>query len=110
MADRTPVFEMHIRPLFRLVDRQHMLRVRAELDLWNYDAVKTFAPIILQKIGGPNPSMPTPGVGGAWPSRGDAAMAHASRWIVCAMLAGSVIRSIDGVRAPRCAKLRWAVC
>jgi hypothetical protein len=78
MADRTPVFEMHIRPLFRLVDHQHMLRVRADLDLWNYDAVKNFAPAILQRIGGPNPSMPTSGVGGAWPSEW---VALFNRWV-----------------------------
>ncbi|HEY6258922.1 MAG TPA: hypothetical protein VIY51_24360 [Xanthobacteraceae bacterium] len=68
MAERTPVFEMHIRPLFRLLDRQHMLRVRSDLDLWNYDAVKSFATVIGRKIGQPNPSMPTADAGGAWPS------------------------------------------
>ena len=25
MAERRPMFELHIRPLFRLLDRQHML-------------------------------------------------------------------------------------
>jgi hypothetical protein len=78
MAERTPVFEMHIRPLFRPVDRQHMLRVRPDLDLWNYDAVKNFAPAILQRIGGPNPSMPTADVGGAWPSEW---VALFNRWV-----------------------------
>jgi hypothetical protein len=68
MAERTPVFELHIRPLFRLIDRQHMLGVHASLDLWNYDAVKNFAPAILARIGGPNPSMPTADVAGPWPS------------------------------------------
>jgi hypothetical protein len=68
MAERTPVFELHIRPMFRLLDRQHMLRVRPDLDLWNYDAVKNSASAILLRIGGSNPSMPTAEVGGAWPS------------------------------------------
>jgi hypothetical protein len=68
MTERKPVFELHIRPLFRLLDRQHMLRIRPELDLWDYDAVKTFAPRIVQKVGGANPTMPTPDTGGPWPS------------------------------------------
>ena len=68
MATPKPVFELHIRPMFRLLDRQHMLRIRHDLDLWDYDAVKTFASRILQKVGGANPTMPTPDTGGAWPS------------------------------------------
>jgi hypothetical protein len=78
MTERTPVFEMHIRPLFRLVDRQHMLRVRPDLDLWDYDAVKNHAAAIVQRIGGPSPSMPTAGVGGAWPSEW---VALFNRWV-----------------------------
>jgi hypothetical protein len=68
VAERTPVFELHIRPLFRLLDRQHMLRVQPDLDLWNYDSVKNAAPGILLRVGGANPSMPTADSGGAWPS------------------------------------------
>ena len=60
MVERTPVFELHIRPLFRPLDRQHMLRVRPDLDLWSYDAVKNFAPAIQKRVGPPTPSMPTP--------------------------------------------------
>ena len=37
LADRTPIFEMHILPMFRQLDRQHMLRVKSTLDLWDYD-------------------------------------------------------------------------
>jgi hypothetical protein len=46
MAERKPVFELHIRPLFRLLDRQHML---FKLDLWDYDAVKAHSAEILRK-------------------------------------------------------------
>ena len=56
MAERSPVFEMHIRPLFRILDRQHMLRIQHPLDLWDYDAVKQAAAVILQKVGGPAPA------------------------------------------------------
>ena len=48
MAERNPVFELHIRPLFRLLDRQHMLRVTDGMDLWDYDVVKTTSALILQ--------------------------------------------------------------
>lgn len=77
MNERKPVFELHIRPMFRLLDRQHMLRIRPELDLWDYESVKTFAPRIVQKVGGANPSMPTPDTGGEWPSEW---VALFSRW------------------------------
>jgi hypothetical protein len=70
MAERKPVFELHIRPLFRLLDRQHML---FKLDLWDYDAVKAHSAEILRKVKGPDPNsggttMPTKETGGAWPS------------------------------------------
>ena len=68
MAERAPVFELHIRPLFRLIDRQHMRRIGHAIDLWDYDAVKQAAPAILQRVGGPVPSMPTADTGGPWPS------------------------------------------
>ena len=78
MTERKPVFELHIRPMFRLLDRQHMLRIRPELDLWDYDAVKNFAPRIVQKVGPPNPTMPTPDTGGQWPSEW---VTLFSRWV-----------------------------
>jgi hypothetical protein len=78
MVERTPVFELHIRPLFRPLDRQHMLRVRPDLDLWSYDAVKNFAPAIQKRVGPPTPSMPTPNTGGPWPSEW---VALFNRWV-----------------------------
>ena len=71
MAERNPIFELHIRPLFRLLDRQHMLRVIPEsLDLWDYDAVKAKSAVILQRVKGQGPkqTMPTSRTGGPWPS------------------------------------------
>ena len=51
MAERKPVFELHIRPMFRLLDRQHMI-FHGDLDLWDYDAVKTHSAEILRKKSG----------------------------------------------------------
>jgi hypothetical protein len=69
MAERHPIFELHIRPMFRLLDRQYMLR---DLDLWDYDDVKTHSARILLKVKGPGPAdgsrMPPDKTGGAWPS------------------------------------------
>ncbi len=63
MAERNPIFELHIRPLFRLLDRQHMLRVAPnDLDLWDYDVVKAKSASILQRVkgDGQKQAMPTP--------------------------------------------------
>ena len=49
MADRAPVFELHILPMFLQLDRQHMLRVNSKLDLWSYDSVKANAPDIISR-------------------------------------------------------------
>ncbi len=72
MVERKPIFELHIRPLFRLLDRQHMLRINRDLDLWDYDAVKTHSARILHKVKVPGEGdgsrMPTERTGGAWPS------------------------------------------
>jgi hypothetical protein len=71
MAERNPVFELHIKPMFRLLDRQHMLRVGPQsLDLWDYDAVKAKSALILQRVKahGPEQPMPTKNTGGPWPS------------------------------------------
>jgi hypothetical protein len=71
MAERNPLFELHIRPLFRLLDRQHMLRIGPQsLDLWDYDAVKAKSALILQRVKGQGPeqAMPTLRTGGPWPS------------------------------------------
>lgn len=68
MADRAPVYELHILPMFLQLDRLHMLRVNSKLDFWSYDSVKANAPDIIKRACGDTPSMPTADVGGAWPS------------------------------------------
>ncbi len=76
--DRTPVFELHVLPMFRRLDRQHMLRVNSLLDLFDYDSVKANADLIVQFAGGDAPTMPPSGVGGPWPSEWKALL---GRWI-----------------------------
>ncbi|HEU4868219.1 MAG TPA: hypothetical protein VFV09_10880 [Actinomycetota bacterium] len=62
---RTPVFELHIRPMFRATDREHMQHLFGEdFDLWNYDAVVEFADRILDSL---EQSMPPDDTGGPWP-------------------------------------------
>jgi hypothetical protein len=78
VADRAPVFELHILPMFLQVDRQHMLRVNKNLDLWSYDSVKASAKDIIARACGETPSMPTANVGGAWPSEWRALF---QRWV-----------------------------
>ena len=36
---RTLYYEIHIRPLFREIDRQHMLGINPDLDLWSYESL-----------------------------------------------------------------------
>jgi hypothetical protein len=62
-----PVFELHIRPLFRATDREHMCfnRDPCHLDLWDYDTVKRRADDILDNLEAQ--SMPPPESGGPWP-------------------------------------------
>lgn len=68
MPERKPIFELHIRPLFRLMDRQHMLRLAGStLDLWDYEAVKTHSATILRRLKGEGQRMPTDKTGGPWP-------------------------------------------
>src|SRR5262245_7635216 len=70
MTERNPIFELHIRPMFRLLDRQHMLRV-GQRDLWDYNYGKRESAQILIKLKGPGEGgsrMPTEKAGGAWPS------------------------------------------
>ena len=39
-SERPPVFELHIRPMFRLLDREHMLTLfGAGVDLWDLEPV-----------------------------------------------------------------------
>lgn len=68
---RTPVFELHIRPLFRLVDRDHMA---FRMDLFDYSQVRLHADRILQRL---KTDMPTSDTGGPWP---DEWVALFERW------------------------------
>jgi len=77
MTERSPVFELHILPMFRLIDKLHMLRVNPQLDLLNYDSVKANADDILSFAASANPTMPPAAAGGPWPSEWRALFA---RW------------------------------
>lgn len=73
MANRPVIYELHIRPLFRELDRMHMLLVtNGKLDLWDYDSVRKYStppPAPRGKIGDNITSgMPTEDTGGPWPS------------------------------------------
>ena len=59
MANDATGFETDIKPLFREVDRQSMLR---HFDLWSYDGVSRYADAILARLR--DRSMPCDG---AWP-------------------------------------------
>lgn len=63
---RTPVFELHILPLFRATDHEHM---RVQVDLWDYDQVVNNVDRILGhlKAERDRPLMPPLGSGGPWP-------------------------------------------
>ena len=61
MTERTPVFELHIRPMFRGIDREHMGFL---FDLWDYDDVRDNAETILARL---EADMPTEETGGPWP-------------------------------------------
>lgn len=66
---RTPVFQLHILPMFRASDREHM-RSENGLDLWDYDQVRAQADFILDCLKGEGPLMPpvdSPPSGGPWP-------------------------------------------
>ncbi len=63
VANRIPFFELHIRPMMRVLDRENMITV-VGLDLWNYDQVKAQADNILLHI---TTDMPPASYGGPWP-------------------------------------------
>jgi hypothetical protein len=65
LADRVPAFELHILPMIRMLDRDHML---ARIDLWNRDAVWQAREAILDHLKGELALMPTQRSGGPWPS------------------------------------------
>jgi hypothetical protein len=69
-AQRTPVFELHIRPMFRLLDRAHMTTlVTPPIDLWELDAVWAHRDEILTRLRGSGGlNMPGERVGGPWPA------------------------------------------
>ncbi|MFJ1709000.1 hypothetical protein [Kitasatospora sp. NPDC088346] len=58
---RTPVFELHIRPMFRAIDKAHM---EFAFDLRDYDDVVANADAILAQL---QKDMPPPETGGPWP-------------------------------------------
>jgi len=67
---RPPVFELHIRPMFRLLDREHMLTfVDPGVDLWDLENVWTMRNDILVRLRGEGSvNMPGEKVGGPWPA------------------------------------------
>lgn len=60
---RTPFFELHIRPLVRVLDREHMVAA-VGLDLWDYEQVCARADAILARV---QADMPPVAYGGPWP-------------------------------------------
>lgn len=58
---RTPVFELHILPMFRLIDREHMIFA---FDLFEYDQVVAHAEQIADRAA---VDMPPVAGGGPWP-------------------------------------------
>ena len=60
---RDPLFELHIRPMMRLLDREKMLSI-AGFDLWDYEDVKAEAKDILDHL---KLDMPPEHAGGPWP-------------------------------------------
>ncbi len=77
---RPPVFELHIRPLFRLLDRAHMLSLVAPgVDLWDLDTVWQAREAILTRLRGEGGlNMPSFPVGGPWPAEW---IALFERWV-----------------------------
>ena len=67
---RVPVFELHIQPMFRLLDREHMLTLfEGGFDLWELERVWEMRNDILARLrreGDRN--MPGLPVGGPWPA------------------------------------------
>ena len=74
------MFELHIRPLFRLLDRAHMLsQVAPGIDLWDRDVVwKARADILTRLRGQGGQNMPGLAVGGPWPAEW---IALFERWV-----------------------------
>lgn len=60
-ADRIPIYELHIQPLFRLIDREHM---KLFFNLGDYDSLKQNATKVLRRL---RNGMPPESSGGPWP-------------------------------------------
>lgn len=56
-----PLFELHILPMFRAIDREHMLFA---FDLWDYDQLVQHAEQVADRLMG---NMPPAAEGGPWP-------------------------------------------
>src|SRR5258708_29943728 len=67
---RPPVFELHIRPMFRLLEREHMTTlVTPGIDLWDLDAVWAKRNLILEHLRAEGlQNMPGVPVAGPWPA------------------------------------------
>lgn len=74
---RPPVFEVHIRPMFRLLDREHMSKWVQSFDLWDLDAVWAQRNEILTRVRDVG-DMPGDRYGGPWPAEWIAVF---ERWI-----------------------------
>jgi len=75
--ERAPVFEVHIRPMFRLLDREHMSKWVPLIDLWDLDAVWARRNEILTRVSDVG-DMPGVRYGGPWPAEW---IALFERWI-----------------------------
>jgi len=75
--NRAPVFELHIRPMFRLLDRDHMLRLIGAFDLWDLGQVWERRHVILERIKN-RADMPGDRYGGPYP---DEWIAVFERWM-----------------------------
>jgi hypothetical protein len=67
---RPPVFELHIRPMFRLLDREHMVTlIEPGFDLWELEKVWEMRNDILVRLRGEgSQNMPGLPLGGPWPA------------------------------------------
>jgi hypothetical protein len=64
--DRVPVFELHIRPMIRMLDREHMAKWVGLFDLWDITEVWQHRQEILTRIRDTR-DMPGTRYGGPWP-------------------------------------------
>jgi hypothetical protein len=76
-SPRPPIFEVHIRPMFRLLDREHMSKWVQAFDLWDLDAVWAQRNEILTRVRDVG-DMPGDRYGGPWPPEW---IAMFERWI-----------------------------